>query len=174
MKRVAFFLDGENIRHAIRGAWLDFPKLARTLTDEADRVVAIYYFTTGGCSQHEAYLRGLGARGVTVVVGRMGKRSSTCRFCRRAYETRVEKQTDVALAVKLLEAAIDDIYDVAVIISADTDFVPAIQAVKARFPHKRVGVVSPVREFPKRLNQVVDFHRKVPGNQLQRWQFAPT
>ena len=41
-----------------------------------------------------------------------------------------EKGVDVKLAVDLLVGAYDDLYDSAILISSDTDLIPAIQKVK--------------------------------------------
>lgn len=41
-----------------------------------------------------------------------------------------EKGVDVKLAVDLLVGAYDDLYDVAIIVSSDTDLIPAIQKIK--------------------------------------------
>ena len=41
-----------------------------------------------------------------------------------------EKGVDVKIAVDLLVGAYDDLYDVAIILSSDTDLIPAIRKVK--------------------------------------------
>ncbi len=43
-----------------------------------------------------------------------------------------EKGTDVKIAVDLLVGAIDNLYDTAVLVSSDTDLIPAVQYVKYR------------------------------------------
>lgn len=56
-----------------------------------------------------------------------------------------EKETDVRLAIDMVLGAVRDDYDIAVVVSGDTDFVPAIEAVRqfgkrvvwAHFPHQR-------------------------------------
>lgn len=57
---------------------------------------------------------------------------STCPHCRRALRGTVEKGVDTALATDLIEAAIDDQLDMAVLVSADADFVPAVELVQRR------------------------------------------
>ena len=53
----------------------------------------------------------------------------------------VEKQVDTMIAVDLVEPAYRDEYDVAYLLSADSDFVPPVEAVCR--PGKRVFVVGP-------------------------------
>jgi uncharacterized LabA/DUF88 family protein len=54
-----------------------------------------------------------------------------------------EKGIDVLIAVDLVTMAADDEYDIAVLASADTDLVPALEYVTRRLaPPKRVEVVA--------------------------------
>ncbi len=59
--------------------------------------------------------------------------------------------TDVNIATQLLIGAYQDQYDMAMLISGDSDLVPPIRQVHALFPLKRVFVAFP----PKRQNQSV-------------------
>ena len=52
----------------------------------------------------------------------------------------VQKEVDVSLACEMLEHALMDHFDVAIVVSGDRDFVPAIQKVQAA--GKRVEVVA--------------------------------
>jgi uncharacterized LabA/DUF88 family protein len=54
-----------------------------------------------------------------------------------------EKMTDVNIAVEILKDAYQDRFDVALLISADSDLVPPIKAVGELFPTKRVVVACP-------------------------------
>jgi uncharacterized LabA/DUF88 family protein len=51
--------------------------------------------------------------------------------------------TDVNIAVELLQDAFDDRFDVALVVSADSNLVPPIAAVRRRFPKKKVTVAFP-------------------------------
>jgi len=53
-----------------------------------------------------------------------------------------EKGVDVELAIDIVEMALDDKYDIAIIASADTDLVPALQMVHSRYPEKVVESVA--------------------------------
>ena len=47
-----------------------------------------------------------------------------------------EKGVDVELAIDIVSLALDDLFDVCVLASADTDLVPSLQLVADRFPDK--------------------------------------
>ncbi len=44
----------------------------------------------------------------------------------------VEKGVDTALATELVELAVDTLFDSAILVSADADFVPAVELVQRR------------------------------------------
>lgn len=57
------------------------------------------------------------------------------------YQKSREKGIDVKLAVDLMAGAIDDRYDTAIVVSSDTDLVPAIDWVRKRF-HKKIEYIG--------------------------------
>ena len=70
----------------------------------------------------------------------------TCFECGHTFIKHSEKKSDVNIAVKFITDAMEDLYDSAVLISADSDLTPAADAIKRYFPEKRVLLFFP----PKR------------------------
>ena len=58
-------------------------------------------------------------------------------------ERLTEKMTDVKIAVRMLEDAIDGVFDRAYLISSDVDLMPGIDAGLRRAPRSQVIVVLP-------------------------------
>lgn len=57
----------------------------------------------------------------------------TCTSCRGELRRTVEKGVDTALVTDLIQAAVvDDLLDIAVLVSADADFVPAVELIQNR------------------------------------------
>lgn len=54
----------------------------------------------------------------------------------------MEKGVDVKLAVEMIENALSDNYDTAIIISGDGDFVPAVDLVKKQGKHVELALVQ--------------------------------
>jgi uncharacterized LabA/DUF88 family protein len=77
-----------------------------------------------------------------------------------------EKQTDVNIALKLFEPAVQDGYDKAMIISGDTDLLPAAKTVRSIFPFKSIGVVIPIGRSSEDFKKNADFHFKMKEHQL--------
>lgn len=184
MSRVAFFIDGFNLYHAIeanpayhRYKWLNLDKLCRSLTRRADQLIGILYFTaytpwdTQKVARHKLYVQALQLKDVEVVLGEFKRKDRTCRSCHQTYQTFEEKQTDVNIAIKLFQLSINDVYDTAIIISGDSDLLPAIRAVKKTFPAKLLGVAIPPGRQAEALKHATDFHIKLKEQHLRTCQF---
>ena len=87
--------------------------------------------------RHQNYVTMLRSAGVEFVQGRFKKKDCRCHLCGRIFQTYEEKQTDVNIAIRLLSDAVEDKFDRAVIVSADSDLTPVILAVRKLFPEKK-------------------------------------
>jgi hypothetical protein len=77
--------------------------------------------------------------------------NTECHRCGHIWINANEKMTDVNIATQLIVDAYQDKYDMALLISGDSDLVPPIKAVHENFRAKRVFVAFP----PKRHNNIV-------------------
>ena len=143
-KRVNFYIDGFNFYHRIRdfldagGAdyrWLDYRALCESLLGPGEVLGEVFFFTAVPrhreremTLRHNAFVSALKSRGVRVVEG----------VFRRAKE----KMTDVAIAAQMVADAYEDGFDICFLLSGDSDFVPAVRAVRMR-AKKTVGLVTP-------------------------------
>lgn len=73
---------------------------------------------------------------MTPVLGRLKEKDRECFACGKTWTDHEEKETDVNLAVYLIDLAYQDAYDRALLFSGDSDLVPAVRLVKRRFPKK--------------------------------------
>ena len=184
MKRILFFVDGFNVYHALdderkyhKYKWLDYSTLATRFVSKKGQIVGILYFTAyahwnpAKMARHQLLVRALMAAGVKVVFGKFKSRDHECRLCNGTYSTFEEKQTDVNIAIKLFQSAINNDFDTAIIISGDSDLIPAIEAVKTTFPAKQIGLVVPIGRRAKELMSVCDFRIKMKEIHLKTSQF---
>ena len=184
MNRVAIFIDGFNIYHALNDnlayhkyKWLNIDKFSRCFISPKDNITDIFYFTSyvtwdsQKLARHQIYVRALQFVGVKPIFGAFRMKDMKCRICHKQYRIPEEKQTDVNIAVKLFQTATMDTWDIALIISGDSDLIPAIEAVKKTFPAKQIGIAIPIGRSAEELKQVTDFHRKVKQKHLQTCQF---
>jgi tetratricopeptide (TPR) repeat protein len=89
-------------------------------------------------------VRALEATGVEVVLGEFKKKTRRCRQCGKDYNTFEEKETDVNIALRVLELAAQDEFDVGIVISGGSDLVPVVQSVRRVAPAKTIGVLLPM------------------------------
>ncbi len=155
MLRVSCYVDGFNLYHAVDDLqkphlkWLDLRALADSLCRNGEQLVKVAYFSAyatwlpASYARHRQYVAALRHSGVDCRIARFSEQSAHCKNCGAQWKHHEEKETDVHFSLTLLEDAIDDIFDRAIIISADSDHAPAIRRVRARQPKKQVFVASP-------------------------------
>jgi uncharacterized LabA/DUF88 family protein len=191
MSKIVFLIDGFNLYHALdhcpttpnprryqKYKWLNLAKLANAYVTGRDETIAgIYYFTTiatwdpAKAARHRLYIRANELEGVQVVYGEFKRKEKYCNRCHKMFWTREEKQTDVNIALKLFQLAVQDVYDKAIIISGHTDLLPAVKAVQSTFPTKKIGVVIPVGRASESFKKHADFHYKMKEFQLKASRF---
>lgn len=77
-------------------------------------------------------------------MGQFKEKRRGCFSCGARWETHEEKETDVNIALHMLDDAYNDKFDRALLISADSDLTPPIRMVLDRFPDKQVRVITPI------------------------------
>lgn len=183
MNRYCFYIDGFNVYYSLntrrfrKYKWLDYRKVAEGIAGTGDSISGVFYFTTfvewkpASVARHKQYIKALRSVGVDTVLGRFMQKKVKCHICGRRYTTREEKQTDVNIALHLVCDGVNDLYDRAVIVSGDTDLVPAIEAVHKILPDKEIGVMFPLRRYNNSLEKAADFAITMREKMLSRCQF---
>jgi len=77
-------------------------------------------------------------------MGKFKRRKKSCFNCGHSWLHHEEKETDVNIALHLVRGAFLDTYDCALLVSGDSDLVPAVKMVLRDFPKKEVRVIAPV------------------------------
>ncbi|HZD74073.1 MAG TPA: NYN domain-containing protein [Actinomycetota bacterium] len=187
MARVAVYVDGFNLyfglkaKHGRRFLWLDLQALAESLLRPRQTLERVTYFTArvrkdpDAARRQSDYLDALACHSplVTIVDGRFQERQRRCWQCGSEWLVHEEKETDVNIAVALVEDAVLDRYDTALLISADSDLCPAIGAIRRLRPEKRiVGAFPPKRESGD-LRRAVDGLVFIGDDKIRRSQLPP-
>ena len=130
--------------------------------DRASRLTKVHYFTAlvqGPGHQHQlTYLDALAAhcKLTSLHVGRFQSKRLQCRSCGHTRISYEEKESDVSLAVQLVEDAAVDLFDHALVVSGDSDMTPAIKSVRRIASQKRLVAVFPPRRSSVTLGHAVD------------------
>ena len=140
--RVAVFIDGANLYKALKykftRASVDFGKLAGLLVGERQLLRTYYYNAAypGSDTRAKDQQKFFDAlKKIPYLELRLGKLQPKD----GSYE---QKGVDVHLAVRMIDLAFRNTYDVAVLISGDSDFVPAVNMVKNLGKHVELAFVE--------------------------------
>ena len=140
--RVAIFIDGSNLYHALRSNFgrydLNFADFTKRLCGQR-RMFRTYYYNVlqdptqraEGHREQQEFLNTL--RETPYLEVRLGGTKLA------QGGVPVEKGIDVMLVTDLLHFAWNDLYDVAVLVSGDSDFAYALQAIKNMGKHVEVA-----------------------------------
>ena len=170
MQRVAVYIDGLNLYYGMKSMgwrryyWLDLQRLSENLLRPYQRLQFVRYFTAkflpddndpGQVERQDAYLQALSSLPkVDIHYGFHISRTITCPHCKGDIIRYEEKMTDVNIAVALLEDANNNLYDAAIVISADSDLSRPIEVVRQKFANKRVRVAFPPKRHSLHLSDV--------------------
>ena len=168
-ERIIAYIDGYNLYHGICAArlrssrWLDLRAMCLSLLKPHKRLALIRYFTTmvrnnpAKAKRQSTFIEALRARGgVEIDFGHFLSKTMHCPNCGKEWAKHEEKKTDVNIAVRLLDDAYDDRFDVAMVVSGDSDLVPAIESIRTRFPEKRLIVAFPPKRHSAELRRVAN------------------
>lgn len=180
--RGAFYVDGFNLYHAINDLkephlkWVSLWKLseliARGHAKTVNRVVFCTAFFPGDHGKkvrHQAYIAAQQIEGVETCLGHTTTEPMHCRAdrCGHRWDAPREKETDINLALAAYSDAVDDIYDVCFVVTADTDQAATLKAIRKRWPGKKlITVVPPGRVPSKHLRDLSDSTIRLNKNHL--------
>lgn len=180
-KRSIIYIDGFNLYYgSLKGGphrWLDIEKYF-TRVRQDDDVQVIRYFTAlvsdaAGRARQLAYLRALATLPkVQVHFGKFKQKKIECKVppCAhtgpRRFTSFEEKRTDVNIAIWMLDDAYQGLCERAVVVSGDSDLVPALTAVRNRCPAIELIVYVPARDVTRgaavEMRHAADKNRTLP------------
>ena len=182
MNRAACYVDGFNLYHAIDDLrkphlkWVDLWALADSLVYPDETLVAVNYFSAYATwrpakyARHRKYVEGLERHGVKAFMAHFKSKQRKCLRCNATWTSHEEKETDVHIALRVLADAVDDVFDRAIIISADSDLVPVLAMLLDRYPEKRILVATPPGRFAigRDLRQRANFEMEITKGRIAK------
>ena len=196
-KKVSFLIDGFNVYHSLdtlgkmTGAsvkWLDLVGLCegylqavRGGVGERVELARVHYFSALAehliarkpevVARHRTYIHALEGSGVRVQLSHFKRKDVRCPQCGRSFVRYEEKETDVALGLKLVEVLATDECQTAVLVTGDTDMIPALSAARRLFPERKLGVAFPFLRHNRELAEHADYSFKIDQRSLLKAQF---
>ena len=183
-QRVAFLVDGFNLYHSARDAqranggvcckWLNLHGLCASYLPRLGpdaTLDSLYYFSAPAThlvakkpdvvNRHRVFIRALESFGVRIELGRFKAKSGDCQHCRKPLDRHEEKESDVAMAVRLVELALTGACETAVLLTGDTDIAPAIRTVQRMAPGVKLAMLFPFKRANAELQQLCPLSFKI-------------
>jgi len=183
--KAASFVDGFNLYFAITKSfthskykWLNLRKLAERYLEKGEELKQVLYFSAYAfwdpekVRRHKTYIAALSASGCDIILGKFKTVSKTFVKSkmqivsaslpeaalpeRMSFKTFEEKETDVNIAVKMIELASSNQYGHFYIVSGDSDFLPAIKYIKRTYRSIKFTNILPINGKGISLGQVCD------------------
>ena len=175
MKRISIFIDGNNFYHGLRSLYgkdkslkkFNFEKFVNYLIKK-NKLIEIFYYNAQldksknmdkFFSQNEFFER-------LKQIPKLNLR--LCKLLKRKLPHLKEyyyvlKEDDIHMAVDIVEGACDDKFDIAILISGDGDFVPAVKSVRNR--NKKVINIyfkkSSSRNLKNNCDKSIEINKKI-------------
>ncbi len=168
MDRVIALIDGFNYYHRIQDhfeatkenlKWTNYWSLAEELLKDEMKLQQVRFYTAipqylGKDKQKrhrlflrasKEYIKNQQGNDFDWIEGNFKRRKKKCLAdCKKKFDTWEEKETDVNIAIDLIDLAYQDAFDTCFLFSADTDLSSAVRLHKKRFSNKkRVIIVLP-------------------------------
>jgi len=162
-QKVIVYIDGFNFYYGLKHSmewrrfyWLDIVSLFEKFMRDNQELVAVKYFSARptnlekSANQNAFFQANLQNPKFRLLLGKYLKKEITCFKCGNIIHTYEEKETDVRVATQIVSDAYEQEYDVAIVVSADSDMVPAIELAKKI--GKKVYIYFPPNQHSNNLS----------------------
>jgi uncharacterized LabA/DUF88 family protein len=169
MQRIITYVDGFNLYFGLkekswkRYYWLNLVELSRKFLKSGQELKSVKYFTSrislpaDKAKRQNDFIEALETLSeIKLFFGKYQKNDIKCTKCGNIMYKPSEKMTDVNIAVELLADAFMNNFDVAILISADSDLVGPIKYINQLFTDKQIIVAFPPSRFSYELQKVAN------------------
>lgn len=166
-KQVSFFVDGFNFYFGLKDMckikpdwrkfyWIDLVKLFEQFLNEDEELCCVHYFTArpknkGKIARQNILMncnKALNGNKLKIHYGKYQDKPVICRAsCGQTFMHWEEKQTDVNLAIKMIEDCHAKNCDKIVLVSGDTDFLPPLNLILNFYKNIELAVIFPPTKF---------------------------
>ncbi len=167
MKKVIVYIDGFNLYFGLKSKgwkrfyWINLVQLSKNLLKNDQKLVSTKYFTSrvnlppDKAHRQNVFIEALETLpDLEIFYGQYQSNSVTCNKCGHIMLRPNEKMTDVNIAVEMLSDAFQNRFDIAILISADSDLSGPIKSIKKFFPNKRIILAFPPDRYSFELTKL--------------------
>lgn len=184
------YVDGFNLYHALDDLdrphlkWVDLWHLSTVLVGKSQKLVRVVWCSAPPKNpqrlvRHRLYRRALEGKGVKYVEGHFVKDEVRCPLCGQTHSKPLEKQGDINVAVELIADAYEDVFDIAYLISGDSDQAGTARLFKEKFlkaakPKRFITVAPPGRSHSFHIHALSDGKRAIYDQTVEACLFNKT
>lgn len=196
MKKTLVYIDGYNLYYGLlkgtKYKWLDLLAFSKALLRPDHEIIGVTYFTAhiktfpydqDAVERQNVYIQALEACEKVKVVHGFYRKSNVlmpviddpCRICENTTDGLIrvvkleEKKSDVNLAVQMVVDAAQDMADVYVVITGDSDQTGSIEAIRRNYG-KPVLVFNPHDGNSLHLKKAASYYKNIPRDLPARCQ----
>lgn len=175
-QRVSIYVDGFNFYFGLKSRkwkkyyWLDIVPFFESFIKPHQALVEVTYFSAtplekGKYDRQDLFFSAnkLNPK-FKLELGRYLPKTKRCRTCGATYITYEEKETDVKIATKMISDVVNDVCDISILVSADSDLVPPIEFIRSYKPTQKVFVYFPPNRYSSNLNSIANNIKKLETN----------
>lgn len=164
-QKVIVYIDGFNFYYGLKKNpswkkyyWLDVVSFFEKFMRPNQELIAVKYFSAKpaniykSLNQNAFFQANKENSKFKLILGKYLKKEITCFNCNKIIHTFEEKETDVRIATQIVADAYKKNCDVSIIVSADSDMIPAIELV-LDINHK-IFVYFPPNQFSNDLSTI--------------------
>jgi uncharacterized LabA/DUF88 family protein len=183
-QQVITYIDGFNLYYGLKSKygrkyiWLDVEALSVSLLKQSQVLKKVKYFTAmihhnpNKEKRQRTYISALETLPNTeIYYGKYLTNQHKCPNCGNIENIPSEKMTDVNIATHLLTDAFNNAFDVAIIVSADSDLTGPIKMVKQLFVNKKVVAAFPPDRDSFDLKRVASAYFRIGHQKYAKSQF---
>jgi uncharacterized LabA/DUF88 family protein len=177
-QKVIVYVDGFNFYYGLKSAsqkekawkkyyWLDIVSFFEKMMTPNQELVQVIYFSArqhnneASNRQDTFFSANKLNKKFKLILGKYLKKDIICKHCGKAIHSFEEKETDVRLATQIINDVYKENCDISIIVSADSDMIPAIELIRDIKPGHKLFVHFPPLRYSVDLSNCCDGERKL-------------
>ncbi len=177
--RVNVYIDGFNFYFGLKSNqwrkyyWIDLVKLFSQFIRPYQSLEKVYYFSArphdiGKSDRQDLFFSANKINPTfSLFLGKYLKKSIKCNSCNHDILRYEEKETDVRIATTIIRDVVLDKCDISIIVSADSDLIPAIDLIRELKPKHKIFVYFPPKRFSFDLMSKADSILKLENHEMK-------
>ena len=177
-RKVIVYVDGFNFYYGLKAIslrdskwkkfyWLDIVSFFQKMLNEKQELVEVNYFSARPHDETAAKRQDLlfSANKLNtkfrLTLGKYLKKDILCKYCNNKIQSYEEKETDVRIATQIINDVYKNRCDISIIVSADSDIIPAVELIRELNPAHKLFVYFPPLRHSVSLSNCCDGVRKL-------------